>query len=146
MLTRQCPCLPLQAKLQNGEVAVKKLSQALDLDEKNFKKEVSCLMTVRHKNIVRFLGYCADTQGKISNYAGKMVMADERERLLCFEFVPNGNLERYIAGMFLYILFILEKSINHKNVGCFCTLTFASRIKEVTISFHLSFPFLLMYK
>ncbi|KAG0531635.1 hypothetical protein BDA96_04G039500 [Sorghum bicolor] len=86
-----------KAKLQNGEVAVKKLSQALDLDEKNFKKEVSCLMTVRHKNIVRFLGYCADTQGKISNYAGKMVMADERERLLCFEFVPNGNLERYIA-------------------------------------------------
>jgi coatomer subunit beta' len=100
--------LPLQGLLQNGTVAVKKLSQILDVVEKNFHREVECLMRVKHKNIVRFLGYCGDTQVKMCNYEGKLVMADVRERLLCFEFVSNGSLDGYIAGMFLYILFILE--------------------------------------
>ncbi|KAJ1274385.1 hypothetical protein BS78_05G057900 [Paspalum vaginatum] len=83
--------------LQNGSVvAVKRLSQAIDLDEKNFNQEVSSLIRVKNKNIVRFLGYCADTQGKVEKYDGKMVMADMRQRLLCFEFLPNGGLDKHI--------------------------------------------------
>ncbi|CAL4995414.1 unnamed protein product [Urochloa decumbens] len=83
--------------LSNGTVAVKNLSQTLDLDEKRFKQEVDSLMRVKHKNIVRFLGYCADTQGKICNYEGKNIMAEERQRLLCFEFLPKGSLDQYIT-------------------------------------------------
>uniref|UniRef100_A0A453MUY4 non-specific serine/threonine protein kinase n=1 Tax=Aegilops tauschii subsp. strangulata TaxID=200361 RepID=A0A453MUY4_AEGTS len=49
-------------------VAVKKLSQTLDMHENKFHKEVECLMKAKHKNIVRFLGYCSDTQGRIANY------------------------------------------------------------------------------
>jgi len=84
--------------LGNGTVAVKKLSTALDVNEKKFSQEVQCLLKVRHKNIVRFLGYCADTQGEMVDYEGKFIMADVRNRLLCFEFVPNGSLHDYITG------------------------------------------------
>ena len=68
------------------------------MDENKYNQEVSCLMRVKHRNVVRFLGYCADTQGKMSDYGGKFVMADVRERLLCFEYVPNGTLKDYIEG------------------------------------------------
>ncbi|TKV99347.1 hypothetical protein SEVIR_8G037200v4 [Setaria viridis] len=86
-----------KGQLQNGTlVAVKKLSQGVEMDEDKFIKEVDCLMRVKHRNIVRFLGYCADTQGKCLKYEGKNVMAEERERLLCFEFLPNKSLDKYI--------------------------------------------------
>ena len=64
---------------------MKKLSQTFEVDEKKFNQEVESLMRVKHKNIVRFLGYCADTQGKVCKWEGKNVMAEERQRLLCFE-------------------------------------------------------------
>uniref|UniRef100_A0ACD5YB52 Uncharacterized protein n=1 Tax=Avena sativa TaxID=4498 RepID=A0ACD5YB52_AVESA len=83
--------------LENGIVAVKRLSRTFDIHENKFHKEVECLMKARHKNIVRFLGYCSDTQGKIVDYEGKLVMADVRNWLLCFEYVPNGSLEKYIT-------------------------------------------------
>jgi len=83
--------------LQNGMVvAVKRLSN-MYMDEKKFHGEVECLLKARHKNIVRFLGYCADTQGNMMRYNGKLVMADVRERLLCFEYVSKGSLRDYIS-------------------------------------------------
>jgi len=90
--------------LKNGAiVAVKKLSNSICMDENKYNQEVSCLMRVKHRNVVRFLGYCADTQGKMSDYGGKFVMADVRERLLCFEYVPNGTLKDYITGMIKWL-------------------------------------------
>ncbi|CAM0908944.1 unnamed protein product [Alopecurus aequalis] len=83
--------------LKNGVVAVKRLSNTYKY-EKEFKREVECLMKVKHKNIVRFLGYCSDTQGSVETYNGKLIMADIQERLLCFEFVPKGDLDGYIKG------------------------------------------------
>nr|AGT16786.1 Protein kinase-like domain [Saccharum hybrid cultivar R570] len=80
-----------------GKVAVKKLSERLDLLDQKYSREVHCLMKARHKNIVRFLGYCSDTQGEMVDYEGKLVMADLRNRLLCFEFVPGGSLCDYIT-------------------------------------------------
>lgn len=80
---------------------MKKLFNALMMDDVKFIKEVACLMRVKHQNIVRFLGYCADTQGKMLNYEGEMVIADERQRLLCFEFLPGGSLDNYIRSKFL---------------------------------------------
>ncbi|VAH17586.1 unnamed protein product [Triticum turgidum subsp. durum] len=78
-------------------VAVKKLSNTVDITESKFHREVKCLMKTKHKNIVRFLGYCADTQGKMAEYEGKLVMADVRNWLLCFEFVPKGSLEKHMS-------------------------------------------------
>jgi coatomer subunit beta' len=76
------------------------------VQEKEFNQEVDSLMRVKHTNIVRFLGYCADTQGKVWKYEGKNVMAEDRQRLLCFEFMPEGSLDKYISGKFLFLLFI----------------------------------------
>jgi serine/threonine protein kinase len=67
--------LQIQGILKNGTVAVKKLSNTYMYHEK-LQQEVGCLMKVRHTNVVRFLGYCADTQGKMESYNGKLVMAD----------------------------------------------------------------------
>lgn len=69
------------------------------MDETKYNQEVACLMRVRHENVVRFLGYCADTHGKMSDYEGKFIMADVRHRLLCFEYLHRGSLHNYIRGM-----------------------------------------------
>ncbi|KAF8772877.1 hypothetical protein HU200_005268 [Digitaria exilis] len=82
--------------LENGEVAVKKLFQTSDIDDIKFHGEVNCLIKAKHKNIVRFLGYCSDTQGQIEKHNGKSVMAEVRQRLLCFEYHLNGSLYEYI--------------------------------------------------
>ena len=80
-------------------VAVKKLSKTHDIvHEDKFHKEIECLMKAKHKNIVRFLGYCVDTQGKVDSYEGKFIIADLRTWLLCFEYAPNGTLQKYITG------------------------------------------------
>ncbi|VAI12047.1 unnamed protein product [Triticum turgidum subsp. durum] len=83
--------------LDNGMVAVKKLFGTVDLDEKKFSEEIRCLMKAKHKNIVRFLGYCADTQGEMVDCGGKLVLADVRQRLLCFEYLPKGSLDKHIT-------------------------------------------------
>uniref|UniRef100_A0ACD5YHN6 Uncharacterized protein n=1 Tax=Avena sativa TaxID=4498 RepID=A0ACD5YHN6_AVESA len=84
--------------LRNGMVAVKKLSMPYGIHEKQFIKEVSCLMKTKHEHIVRFLGYCSDTQGIMVDYEGSIVMADVRQMLLCFEYLPRGSLDNYIIG------------------------------------------------
>ncbi|KAF7105420.1 hypothetical protein CFC21_106236 [Triticum aestivum] len=85
-----------KAILDNGVLAVKRLPNTY-MYEEQFHREVECLMKVKHKNIVRFLGYCADTQGNMGSYNGKMVMADVQQRLLCFEYLPRGSLDHYIT-------------------------------------------------
>ena len=82
-----------------GMVAVKRLSRTFAVHENKFQEEVKCLIKAKHKNIVRFLGYCADTQGKMEEYEGNLVMADQRNWLLCFEYVCNGSLDKHITGV-----------------------------------------------
>ncbi|CAL4982894.1 unnamed protein product [Urochloa decumbens] len=58
-----------KGRLWSGSVAVKKLhSNIVHIDEGKFMNEVECLMKVRHENIVRFLGYCSEGHGRISEY------------------------------------------------------------------------------
>lgn len=52
----------LQGLLDRREVAVKHLSQN-SIDDKEFIREVQCLMMAKHKNIVRILGF--KTNGKV---------------------------------------------------------------------------------
>lgn len=82
--------------LPSGKIAVKKLSNSQDFDDKLFTHEVNCLIKAKHENIVRFLGYCADTHGEMKMFNGRFVLADSRQRILCFEYVPNGNLYQYL--------------------------------------------------
>lgn len=89
-----------KGSLGTGMVAVKKLFETFDVKEKRFNEEVDCLMGAKHTNIVRFLGYCSHTRSIEAIYEGKFVMADERQRLLCFEYLPRGSLDKYITGAF----------------------------------------------
>ncbi|KAK3146572.1 hypothetical protein QOZ80_3BG0268200 [Eleusine coracana subsp. coracana] len=102
--------------LGSRKVAVKKLSGANDMDEKQFIKEIECLMKVRHKNIVRFLGYCADTQGLLQDFGGKSILADVRNRALCFEYVPKGSLDKYITDVSCG----LEWTVRYKIIKGIC--------------------------
>jgi serine/threonine protein kinase len=86
-----------QGILGSRAVAVKRLIDVF-MDEKIFHQEVVCLMQVKHKNIVRFLGYCADRQGNMAWHEGRLVMADVHARLLCFEYISKGSLDKYITG------------------------------------------------
>uniref|UniRef100_A0ACD5ZAB2 Uncharacterized protein n=8 Tax=Avena sativa TaxID=4498 RepID=A0ACD5ZAB2_AVESA len=87
-----------KGKLETRTVAVKRMSDAY-MDEKVFHREVECLMMIKHKNIIRFVGYCANTQGSMERYDKKFVMADVHQRLLCFEYLPKGSLDKYITDI-----------------------------------------------
>ncbi|KAL5655965.1 hypothetical protein ACJX0J_035284, partial [Zea mays] len=51
--------------------------------EKEFRVEVEAIGHVRHKNLVRLLGYCVEGI----------------HRMLVYEYVNNGNLEQWLHGM-----------------------------------------------
>lgn len=85
---------------------MKKLTMSPTFSDDLFLDEVRCLMRTKHKNIVRFLGYCSDTQGELIEHNGRKIMAEVRQRLLCFEYVPNGSLQRYLKGTEIVCNFI----------------------------------------
>ncbi|KAH9314236.1 hypothetical protein KI387_022863, partial [Taxus chinensis] len=72
-----------RGQLANGTtVAVKNLFNNLGQAEKEFRVEVEAIGRVRHKNLVRLLGYCVE-----GTY-----------RILVYEYVDNGNLEQWLHG------------------------------------------------
>jgi hypothetical protein len=79
-------------------VAVKKLLDKIDVLEANFQSEVACLIEVKHRNIVRCLGYSSETQHVRAPYEGRFVWADLRQRLFCFEYLSKGSLADYLTG------------------------------------------------
>ncbi|KAE8672600.1 putative receptor-like protein kinase [Hibiscus syriacus] len=66
----------------NSQVAVKNLLNNRGQAEKEFKVEVEAIGRVRHKNLARLLGYCAEGA----------------HRMLVYEYVNNGNLEQWLHG------------------------------------------------
>ncbi|KAG6434768.1 hypothetical protein SASPL_106410 [Salvia splendens] len=66
----------------NHKVAVKNLLNNRGQAEREFKVEVEAIGRVRHKNLVRLLGYCAEGT----------------HRMLVYEYVNNGNLEQWLHG------------------------------------------------
>ncbi|KAK4595259.1 hypothetical protein RGQ29_013621 [Quercus rubra] len=72
-----------RGQLINGTpVAVKKILNNLGQAEKEFRVEVEAIGHVRHKNLVRLLGYCIEGT----------------HRMLVYEYVNNGNLEQWLHG------------------------------------------------
>ncbi|XP_042496643.1 probable serine/threonine-protein kinase At1g01540 [Macadamia integrifolia] len=66
----------------NTQVAVKNLLNNRGQAEKEFKVEVEVIGRVRHKNLVRLLGYCVEGA----------------YRMLVYEYVDNGNLDQWLHG------------------------------------------------
>jgi serine/threonine protein kinase len=89
---------------------VKKLLNLHALPEKQFLDEITCLKKAKHKNIVKFLGYCSETRRELLKFNGTNVMGEAPQKLLCFEYVPNGNIKHYLRqGMW-----VLQSSFIHK--------------------------------
>ncbi|KAK6162286.1 hypothetical protein DH2020_002127 [Rehmannia glutinosa] len=66
----------------NTRVAIKNLLNNRGQAEKEFKVEVEAIGRVRHKNLVRLLGYCVEGA----------------YRMLVYEYVNNGNLDQWLHG------------------------------------------------
>ncbi|XP_026402370.1 probable serine/threonine-protein kinase At1g01540 isoform X1 [Papaver somniferum] len=66
----------------NTKVAIKNLLNNRGQAEREFKVEVEAIGRVRHKNLVRLLGYCAEGD----------------HRMLVYEYMDNGNLEQWLHG------------------------------------------------
>lgn len=56
-------------------------------------------MSIRHQNVVQLIGYCAETKFEAMRQNGEHILAEVRERLLCFEYIGNGSLRDYVQGM-----------------------------------------------
>uniref|UniRef100_A0ACD5Y9N6 Uncharacterized protein n=1 Tax=Avena sativa TaxID=4498 RepID=A0ACD5Y9N6_AVESA len=85
--------------LSNGNVAVKRIRNNHTIDERLFYREVDSLMAINHQNIVQFVGFCASTDQTAIKIEGSRehIYAEIRERLLCFEYISNGSLQKCIT-------------------------------------------------
>jgi len=83
----------------NMNVAVKRIRSNMTIDDKLFRREVNSLMEVNHQNVVRFLGLCSHTiETPMKNPESRgYIFAEIRERLLCFEYISNGSLDKQIT-------------------------------------------------
>ncbi|XP_028801237.1 G-type lectin S-receptor-like serine/threonine-protein kinase LECRK2 [Neltuma alba] len=63
-------------------IAVKMLHKSIDEGEREFEAEMQAIGKTHHKNLVRLLGYCAERS----------------KRLLVYEYMSNGSLEKLIFG------------------------------------------------
>lgn len=84
------------------------------LDDERFNTEFCNLIRFKHPNIVRFLGYCYDTRTELVEFHGRVIAAERIYRALCFEYLHNGSLDRYLCGMtILRLMYVLSMCSTH---------------------------------
>lgn len=78
------------------EIALKKIHPLQGLDDKAFNNEYRNLFKISHPNIVQLIGYCYESRKNYITHNGELVMATIMERILCFEYMEGGDLDKYI--------------------------------------------------
>uniref|UniRef100_A0A453A659 non-specific serine/threonine protein kinase n=1 Tax=Aegilops tauschii subsp. strangulata TaxID=200361 RepID=A0A453A659_AEGTS len=86
--------------LGDGEViAVQRLEENSPVPrEKIFTNEVKNIMVLEHKNIVKLIAYCRETQNALVQSNGTNIIAEITETLLCYEYLPKGSLHQNLFG------------------------------------------------
>jgi len=86
---------------KNGDdVSVKKLREAL-FDYKQFLNEFHIHWKLKHKNIVQILCYCYETKEEyVIMSDGRKISAESIQAALCFEYLHNGSLQKYLSDEF----------------------------------------------
>jgi len=85
--------------LRSGKViAVKKIYDRYPFEKDSALDEISRVMGIMHPNVVQLIGYCAETKMDTTHDGGKLIVAEIRSRLLCFEYISNGGLDMYISS------------------------------------------------
>ncbi|CAA7399597.1 unnamed protein product [Spirodela intermedia] len=73
-----------KGRLESGQaIAIKQLNREGLQGSKEFIVEVLMLIVLRHSNLVNLIGFCADGD----------------ERLLVYEYMPQGSLESHLCGL-----------------------------------------------
>lgn len=84
--------------LENGEeIALKKLHSMPGLDDMQFRNEFNNLVRAQHRNITRLVGYCYNIGHERVKFEGEYVFALVEKRVLCFEYLQGGSLDKYIS-------------------------------------------------
>ncbi|KAK7307223.1 hypothetical protein VNO77_40091 [Canavalia gladiata] len=72
-----------KASMPDGRIgAIKMLKAGSGQGEREFRAEVEIISRVHHRHLVSLIGYCIS----------------EQQRVLIYEFVPNGNLDQHLHG------------------------------------------------
>ena len=97
--------------MDNGEeIALKKLTHIGPEDTK-FADEFNNIIRAHHQNIVQYVGYCYHP-GRWIEHNEQYIFVHEPTRILCFEYLHRGDLERHLSGMtalYLVNLILHEK-------------------------------------
>ncbi|VAI93703.1 unnamed protein product [Triticum turgidum subsp. durum] len=65
---------------------------------KIFINEVQNIMVLKHPNIVKMVGYCSETTKKLVQFDHRYIQADVTESVLCYEYLPKGDLAKNLFG------------------------------------------------
>uniref|UniRef100_M8CP61 Cysteine-rich receptor-like protein kinase 29 n=1 Tax=Aegilops tauschii TaxID=37682 RepID=M8CP61_AEGTA len=113
--------------LDDGEeIALKKLHHIPGLDDAQFRNEFNHLMRVQHPNITRLVGYCYNLGHQRIKCDDEYIFAHVEERVLCFEYLQGGSLDRHISdescGLDWHTRFKIIKGVceglNYLHNGC----------------------------
>lgn len=87
-----------KGELDDGEeIALKRLHSTSGLDDTDFRNEFNTLMRAQHPNITRLVGYCYYQGHERIKLNGEYVFAHSEERVLCFEYMQGGSLDKHIT-------------------------------------------------
>lgn len=85
--------------LEDGEeVAVKMVRFMGNINDQHFENEFDILKRLKHRNIVRLVGFCDEAEDVLVKYQGQIVVCQRIHRALCLEYMPNGSLGKLLSG------------------------------------------------
>lgn len=80
-----------------NEIAVKKLHPLQGLNDEPFENEFDTLSKINHGNVVQLIGYCYESHRNYVKHKNETIAAIVKERILCFEYMHGGSLDKHIS-------------------------------------------------